>query len=504
MGTNGGTGVGGRLADKSYVIVALPKADDPVNSLSTDKKPHLTLLYLGPYLENPDRVAQFLRHAAANSLEEFFLTVKNRGPLGTDNADVLFFDKYRLKEIEDFRTHLRSNPDVEKSYLSTEQYPEWIPHLTLGYPETPYQSKKDEIFLPVVFDRLALWSGDSEGPEFPLRQSPDGMSHSDIDLEEEFSGFLDALEAELNLLDEEDLKHFGVKGMKWGVRKEERPALGSLGPSQIERKTASGKTIVMTKDTPNRLHRFLGRISSGYRESYKNSAALTLSDGSGKRIGEAQVRKKNKDELNLVWLGIDRSARGQGYATAAVKAAKEFGRQEGFKKLTLEVPGDSPDARHIYEKLGFKVDKVQPKQDDDDVWGGLTSMTLDVEKTVRHTDAEAFLAHYGVKGMKWGVVRKKPAPHTFSADASRAQKTKKKIERHGGIHALSNKEMQDLVTRANLEKQFKNLELLPPSTLDRAKKVVKFSSKAGTTMNNVLSFVNSPAGKVLRKTIFGL
>lgn len=43
-----------------------------------------------------------------------------------------------------------------------------------------------------------------------------------------------------------------------------------------------------------------------------------------------------------------------------------------MKQLTLEVPGISPDARHIYEKQGFEV--VGQISDEDDVWGGLTSM----------------------------------------------------------------------------------------------------------------------------------
>ena len=44
--------------------------------------------------------------------------------------------------------------------------------------------------------------------------------------------------------------------------------------------------------------------------------------------------------------------------------------------MTLEVPGNSPDARHIYEKLGFVAQ--EQISGDDDIWGGLTSMKLDL------------------------------------------------------------------------------------------------------------------------------
>jgi ribosomal protein S18 acetylase RimI-like enzyme len=50
--------------------------------------------------------------------------------------------------------------------------------------------------------------------------------------------------------------------------------------------------------------------------------------------------------------------------------------------VTLEVPGNSPDARHIYTKLGFKVVKEATAKEikNDPVWGGLTDMKLDLGK----------------------------------------------------------------------------------------------------------------------------
>jgi ribosomal protein S18 acetylase RimI-like enzyme len=207
-----------------------------------------------------------------------------------------------------------------------------------------------------------------------------------INLEKEFGSFLDLLEEHLN---SEELLHYGVKGMRWGVRKERRPApeLKGLGPDSITRKTASGEEITISRNMPNALHRFLGRHSQKYREDYAKGAFLTIKNKDGKSVGDAIVEKKSKDELYLLWLGIKKSERGKGYATAVMKAAEEFGRKEGFKKLTLEVPGNAKDAEHIYSKLGFKVTKQVVEGG---VWGGLTEMEyVFSNKKVKHTELDA-------------------------------------------------------------------------------------------------------------------
>ena len=65
-----------------------------------------------------------------------------------------------------------------------------------------------------------------------------------------------------------------------------------------------------------------------------------------------------------------------------------------------------------------------------------------------------FIAHFGTKGMRWGV--RKPgtgaASDHVSSDAARAHALKSTVSKHG-TSALSNVELQHLVTRLNLEKQ---------------------------------------------------
>lgn len=196
----------GRGVVTSYTIVAIPSESDYVWNISSEKVPHLTLLYFDSHLDDVGRVEEFVRHVVDTSLNKFWLDVDRRGELGDKSADVLFFGKYGHKRLEEFRRYLLQDPDIFKAYHAVEQYPQWTPHLTLGYPETP--AKEDKRDYPgirmVDFDRIALWTGDYEGVEFPLKDvgGPEAFEMS-IAKGEKF------------------LEHYGVKGMKWGVLRRE-------------------------------------------------------------------------------------------------------------------------------------------------------------------------------------------------------------------------------------------------------------------------------------------
>ena len=209
----------------SLVVVAIPADDDQVWKVSSEEVPHLTLLYLGDSntVDNVDSIAEFLDHAASTSLNRFGLDVDRRGVLGGDQADVLFFSEgWEAKEVKQFRHYLLQNDDIRTAYDSSEQHPDWLPHLTLGYPETPAKPNPDVYGISWVrFDRIALWLGDYEGPEFVLQRSNDY--------------------AEVSMSDavENVLAHYGKKGMKWGVRN--APARKEHSSDSAEARKAHGK-----------------------------------------------------------------------------------------------------------------------------------------------------------------------------------------------------------------------------------------------------------------------
>lgn len=274
----------------SYAIVAIPAQDDYVWRISSEKVPHLTLLFLGDHLENVAQVSGFLGHVADVSISRFGMDVERRGVLGDKSADVLFFGEHGRDRLKDIRSYLLGNEDIRKAYDSAEQFPEWIPHLTMGFPETP--AKPDKRDYPgttwVNFDRIALWTGQYEGVEFQLNDNDRALSMSDRG--------------------EQFLKHFGVKGMRWGVtRANVRSGLSAGGkaladaykPSQDAK--AAGKAQVKAKlggvramsnrEMQQVIHRM--ELERRYRELY----------GERQYHDEAVSRLKRYSKRGARWVG---------------------------------------------------------------------------------------------------------------------------------------------------------------------------------------------------------
>lgn len=212
---------------RQLVIVAIPSDDDPVWKYSSEQVPHLTLLYLGaPGFDDSQvgLITQYVEHAAS-MLSPFSLDVESRGVLGDKQADVLFFNKKWSQGIATFRSQLLRNDLVSEAFLSEDQFPEWQPHLTMGFPATP--ARKDDREYPgftyVRFDRIALWTGDYSGPTFQLK-------HKDYDMEVAMSQTVRGRAAVEGVL-----VHYGVKGMKWGVHKADPSGGGSSAPARAPR-----------------------------------------------------------------------------------------------------------------------------------------------------------------------------------------------------------------------------------------------------------------------------
>jgi hypothetical protein len=113
---------------------------------------------------------------------------------------------------------------------------------------------------------------------------------------------------------------------------------------------------------------------------------------------------------------------------------------------------------------------------------------------------DALLAHYGVKGMRWGVrkttvsdagggkevkvraalgnrvvVTSGGSKRALSEDATKAA-VYRQVAKKSNVRSLSNKELQDLVTRMNLEQQYAQLD---KKKRDEGRKTVEGIFQAG-------------------------
>ena len=104
--------------------------------------------------------------------------------------------------------------------------------------------------------------------------------------------------------------------------------------------------------------------------------------------------------------------------------------------------------------------------------------------------AQQAVAHYGVKGMRWGV-RKKRSRSSESSEASSLRKKK-------GFQ-LTNEELKRVNARLSLEQSYSQLT---PNSLSKAKKVVVALAGTLAAIKAVASVV-SPAAIYAKKILDG-
>jgi hypothetical protein len=102
------------------------------------------------------------------------------------------------------------------------------------------------------------------------------------------------------------------------------------------------------------------------------------------------------------------------------------------------------------------------------------------------TTYEEFLEHYGTKGMRWGVRRKRRAGKA-SDDAKEVKLLKKKP-----VSQLSNQELKKANERLTLEQNFSRMNAgTVKSGHNRTKEILAVAGTAATVYN----MVKSPAGQ---------
>lgn len=453
---------------ESWCIVAIPEEEDSVWRASSEKVPHCTLLFLGEQ-DSPEKaihIVEQLQHMVSTTLTKFCLDVHSRGTLGDKSADVLFFDQARIpKDLLEFRSQLLKDDTIRECYDSTEQYPSWTPHLTMGYPGTP--AKKDpnrfsDKFRTVFFDRIALWISDYDGPTIdleyqktfggPRRRTSDWDSVADPSL-----AMSDATRSFLmHGTQLAESRHYATSAIGARVVDYTHPIHEALAPAI---KMAVESTSAISNEQHYLKHADLGDLKSSntiqrqYVDDIQHSFAEHL---------DKLVRGKPSERANRKYDIATHNPTGEWLVSSIDTVSKEG---------TVEAR-----IRPVINDQGVIVDYAVSH----------TAITED--------DVPYALMHWGVKGMRWGVRRsssdssggggssaKRKEKAEAKAVAARLKRSddanttldiKKKLK-SDKMHSLSNQELQTAITRMQLESQLSAAMVKNPKAKSEGRKYVE-------------------------------
>lgn len=260
---------------------------------------------------------------------------------------------------------------------------------------------------------------------------------------------------------ENALAHYGVKGMRWGVRKSE----GSTD-RQARRIHRQDKKFERAAINPH-THQNLWMESvktlkkSGDLQRINNrpefaSQQFRLKTGTAKRelqrkyddtVAGALMQHLKKNANTIVnrsgtrQFDIDTlygTSKGEG-GTRVIRASKAQ-----WRIVTKEIKQADGDI------LVLKIVR--------DAFGRITDI-IPEETSLEQSG----LAHYGVKGMRWG---QKKAARPVSAEAAAKSEVKTQVKKNK-ISAVSNADLQAAIRRMQLEQDFKRLAVNEKSQISR-------------------------------------
>lgn len=285
------------------------------------------------------------------------------------------------------------------------------------------------------------------------------------------------------------LAHFGVRGMRWGIRKD---PTGAREDAKWAQKTGRKESARIFSEAAQRMNKDLPSINAKYTD---------------KSLQNPTIAEKYKKELDASFEKHVKAVAGELISPSGNrKLGTVTDPETGWVMLTAVdithavIPGIS--YRPILDSNGFVIEYVLVEDD-------IMQSQLDQGK--------AFLEHFGVRGMRWGVrkrsgsdkssddkgnkgddgdsTKKESSKKTGDSDSSHGKKTSNKKQ---DVNELSDAQLRDALNRLQMEKQYRELTSAPPGKLAAGKKFAQQAIRQ-IAMQQAVAVGNSHAAKYTAK-----
>lgn len=260
---------------------------------------------------------------------------------------------------------------------------------------------------------------------------------------------------------ENALAHYGVRGMRWGVRKSEgstdrqarnihkqdkkfeRAAVNpnthqNLWMESVKTLKKSGDLKAINNRPEFAAHKFRLKTGTAKRElqrKYDDTVAGALMQHLKQNANTIVNRSGTRQfDVDVVY----GTSKGEG-GTRIVRASKAQ-----WRIITREIKQADGDI------LVLKIVR--------DVLGRITDIIPEIDEL-----QQSAIVHYGVKGMRWG---QKKAARPVASEAAAKQEVKTEVKKNK-ISAISNADLQASIRRMQLEQDFKRLAVNEKSQISR-------------------------------------